>query len=154
VCYTFSMEIWQSSIIIFVFLYSTLCFLLGFKNLYFKKNPFGLSRGFSFLGAFVWTDAVTFGAFFALAALLSFVLQEFIFLCLVYSVFWVIRSIGESIYWFLEQFVDKHRNKPETLKGHKMFPGEAVYVHYQIFWQCVSVVSIIASVYFFVELFK
>jgi len=143
------MEIWQGSIIIFVFLYSTLCFLLGVKNTYYKKNPFGLSRGFPILGAFVWTDAVTFGAFFALVSLISFFLQDFVLLCLVYSVFWVIRSIGESIYWFLEQFVDKHRNKPETLKGHKMFPGEAVYVHYQIFWQCVSVISIISSVYFF-----
>ncbi len=148
-CYTFSMEIWQGSVLILVFLYSTLCFLLGWRNCKIRKNPFGLSRGFTILGAFVWIDAVTFGAFFALSALLSFLLQDFILFCLIYSVFWVIRSAGESIYWFLEQFVDKHRNKPETLKGHKMFPGDAVYIHYQIFWQCVTVLSIIASVYFF-----
>ncbi len=147
------MEIWQSSIIIFLFLYSTLCFLLGWKNCYLKKNPFGLTRYFSFLGAFVWVDAVTFGAFFALSALISLVFQDFILFCLIYSVFWVVRSVGESIYWFLEQFANPHRNKPETLKGHKMFPGESIYINYQIFWQCVGVVSIIASVYFFTKWF-
>ncbi len=145
------MEIWQGSIIIFIFLYSTLCFLLGLRNSYSKKNPFGLTRYFSFLGAFVWVDAVTFGAFFALSSLIAFVLQDFTLLLLIYSVFWAVRSIGESIYWFLEQFANPHRNKPETLKGHKIFPGESIYIHYQIFWQCVSVISIIASVYLFAK---
>lgn len=130
-------------------LYSLIGFILGVKNTWFKKNPYGLARWFSFLGAFVWVDAVTFGLFFFLASLVSLILQNVILLLLIFSVFWTVRSIGETIYWFLEQFVNPHKNKPETLHGHKFFPGDSIYIHYQIFWQCVSVVSIIVSVYLF-----
>lgn len=139
----------ENSIIVLFGFYSLIGFLLGVKNTRFKKNPYGLTRFFSFLGAFVWVDAVTFGAFFLLASAISFILQDFILLLLIYSVFWVIRSVGETMYWFLEQFANPHKNKPETLKGHTFFPGDSIYIHYQIFWQCVSVISIIASVYLF-----
>lgn len=139
----------QTIIIVLFGVYSLLGFFLGLKNTRFKKNPYGLTPWLNPMGAFVWTDAVTFGAFFFLASVISYILQDFTLLLLIYSVFWVVRSVGESFYWFLEQFAEKHKNKPENLKGHKFFPGESIYIHYQIFWQCVSVVSIIASVYLF-----
>lgn len=139
----------QNSIIVIFGVYSLLCFLLGYKNVYIKKNPYGLTPWFNFIGSFVWADAVTFGAFFFLASIISLIFQDFILLLLIYSVFWAVRSVGESFYWFLEQFASPHKNKPETLKGHKFFPGDSIYIHYQIFWQCASVVAIIASVYLF-----
>lgn len=143
------MHTWQLTILIFVLCYSVVGFILGFRNTYFKKNPFGLAPYLNPLGAFVWADAVVFSAFFALSSLLALFLGNFILFCLVVSVFWVIRSIGEQIYWFLEQFAEKHKNKPRDLKMSKYFPGESIYIYYQIFWQCISVVAIIASVYFF-----
>lgn len=135
-------------------LYSLSSFFLGVRNTYYKKNPYGLTPQFNLLGAFVWVDAVVFGAFFSIVALVSLIFQSVILFCLVFSVFWVIRSIGEQIYWFLEQFADKHRNKPSTLPMAKYFPGESVYIYTQIYWQCVSVIAIILSVYFFVQIFK
>lgn len=139
----------QNIFIVAFGIYSLSCFLLGFRQVYIKKNPYGLARWFSFLGAFVWTDAVTFGAFFFFASIISLILQDFILFLLIFFVFWAVRSIGETIYWFLEQFANPHKNKPETLQGHTFFPGDSIYIHYQIFWQCVSVISIIASVYLF-----
>lgn len=131
--------------------YSLIGLILGVKNTRFKKNPYGLARWFSFLGAFVWVDAVTFGLFFFLVSLISLILQNLTLLLLIFSVFWVVRSVGETIYWFFEQFANPHKNKPETLKGHTFFPSDSIYIHYQIFWQCVSVISIIASVYLFMK---
>lgn len=139
----------QNSVIVLFGVYSLFGFLLGIKNTHFKKNPYGLTPYFSFLGAFVWVDAVTFGAFFLVSSIVSIILQNFILLLLIYSIFWIVRSIGESVYWLLEQFAEKHKNKPENLKGHKFFPGDSIYIHYQIFWQCICVISITFSVYFF-----
>lgn len=143
------MNVLQIIMIVVFGLYSLVGFILGVKNTRFKKNPYGLTPWFNFIGSFVWADAVTFGAFFFLASIISLTFQDFILLLLIYSVFWVVRSVGESFYWFLEQFASPHKNKPETLKGYKFFPGDSIYIHYQIFWQCVSVISIIASVYLF-----
>lgn len=147
------MNLWEGALLIFVALYSIFCFSLGFRNTYIKKNPFGLTPLFNPLGAFVWADTIMFGIFFLLVSLVSLLFQDILLFFLVYSVFWVIRSLGEQIYWFLEQFTHTHRNKPETLKGHRFFPGESIWIHYQIFWQCISVISIISSVYFFTQVF-
>lgn len=145
------MNLWQGSVLIIIALYSILSFILGLRQVYFRKNPYGLTPQFYLLGGFVWTDTIVFGLFFLLVSLVSLITHNFILFCLIYSVFWVVRSLGEQIYWFIEQFTHKHRNKPETLLGHKFFPEDSIWITYQIFWQCVSVVSIIASVYFFAK---
>ncbi len=145
---------WQSSVLIIIALYSLVCFYKGFRSTYYKKNPYGLTPWFNILGAFVWADAAVFGVFFLGAAIVSLVLNSVLIFLLIFSVFWVIRSVGEQIYWFLEQFAVKHRNEPKTLTLHKYFPGDSIWVYYQIFWQCISVIAIISSVYFFVQILK
>lgn len=145
---------WQTIILIFIALYSTVAFFQGFKNTYIKKNPYGLTPRFNILGSFVWVDAVVFGAFFSIVSVVSILFQNINLFLLVFCVFWVIRSVGEQIYWFLEQFADKNRNKPENLPMSKYFPGKSVYIYTQIFWQCISVIAIILSVYFFLQVFK
>lgn len=139
----------QGAFLIFVALYSVLSFSLGLRQMYFKKNPYGLTPLFYLLGGFVWTDTVIFGLFFFLVSVASLLLSNINLFFLVYSVFWVVRSIGEEIYWFLEQFAVKHRNHPSTLRGVKFFPEDSIWIGYQIFWQCITVMSIISSVYFF-----
>lgn len=129
--------------------YSFTGFLFGFKNTHFKKNPYGLTNYFNFLGSFVWADAVIFGLFFTLVTLTSLILQNFILFALLYSLFWTIRSIGEAFYWFLEQFTDSHKNPEHTLRISKFFPRNSSWIAMQIFWQCVSVVSIFFSILFF-----
>lgn len=146
------MYLLYSAILLMVFLYSLLAIAVGYENLYRKKNPFGLTPYFTLLGVFVWADSIVFGVFFALSSLICLVLANFTLFLLVYSVFWVIRSIGEQIYWFLEQFAQDHRNLPASLKMSKFYKGESIYIHYQILWQCVSVIAIISSVYFFYQL--
>lgn len=148
------MNLWGAPFLIFVALYSALSFSMGFRQLYFKKNPYGLTPLFYLLGGFVWTDTVIFGVFFFLISIVSLLTTNVNLFFLVYSVFWVVRSIGEEIYWFLEQFAVKHRNYPTTLRGVKFFPEDSIWIGYQIFWQCIAVISIIFSVYFFIQVFK
>ena len=127
-------------------LYSLSALILGLKN---KKNPFGLTPQFNLISAFVWVDTIVFGAFFALASLLCLILQDFILFLLIFSVFWTIRSIGEQMYWFNEQFALKHKNPPHTLWPSKFFKGEEVWIVMQIVLQCISVISLISSVFLF-----
>lgn len=143
------MNIWQSSIVIFVAVYSFVGFVLGYNQTKINRNPYGLCKLFNPLGAFVWADAVIFGIFFFFVSVLSLILQDFVFFLLIFSVFWTVRSIGESIYWFLEQFVDNHRNPEHTLWMSRWFPRNSVWIANQIVNQCITVIGIIASVYLF-----
>lgn len=131
-------------------IFSFSAFLFGIKN---RKNPFGLTPFYGPIGAFVWVDAIVFGLFFSLVSLVCLYLQDFVLFLLVISLFWTIRLIGEQVYWFLEQFALKHRNPPRTLWPVRyfsfLFKGEETWIVMQIVLQCMSVVSIILTVYLF-----
>lgn len=129
-------------------------FLLGLRQTYYKKNPYGLSFWLNPLGAFVWGDAVIFGIFNMLIVFVAIILKDFILFLLLTSVFWVVRSIGEQMYWFHEQFATNHRNLEHTLRLSKFFPRNSVWIAMQIYWQCVSVVAIVSSVYLFFRWLK
>lgn len=102
------------------------------------------------LGIIAWGDAVVFGLFWTGASLVSYLLNDWILFLLIISVFWVVRSLGETIYWFNQQFSQKvsEANKPENLMLHSIFRNDSIWFVYQIIWQCVTVISIIATIYF------
>lgn len=139
------MNIFTNIFLIGFLAYSVSSFLFGMNK---RKNPFGLSRFFLPLGSFVWIDNVVFGAFFSLVSVICLLTRQFILFWLVFSVFWLIRSIGEQMYWFLEKFTTVHRNHPNSLWPYRWFKGQEVWVVMQIFWQCVAVISLISSFYF------
>jgi hypothetical protein len=141
------MNLIQQVVLLLFFSYSFLGFLIGFYKTKFKKNPFGLSLAFNLLGAFVWGDLVVFGVFWMLAAAAAFLLKDFLLFLLTFSSFWFIRSLGETIYWLLEQFSKKTLNKPETLWTSKIFTGSSCWFAMQIFWQCTAVIFLILSIY-------
>lgn len=140
------MNIWQSFLVILFCFYSLAGFFCGLKN---RKNPFGLSKYFILIGAFVWVDTIIFGLFFTLISIFCLVLSQWLLFLLIISLFWVVRSIGEQIYWFLEQFASSHRNAPHTLWLGRWFAGQEVWVVMQIIWQCISVLAIFSSVILF-----
>ncbi len=122
-------------------------FLLGLRQCISKKNPYGLTRKFNFIGSFVWADAVVFGLFWTIACVIFLLLNDWILFLLTLSVFWLLRSIGETTYWFNQQFSTKDRNKFHTLWFSRVFPGDSVWVAMQIFWQCVAVATAISTLY-------
>lgn len=143
------MNIWQNSLVILVAIYSLIAFIKGYRETKIKRNPYGLSKWFNPISAFVWADAVIFGLFFLFVSIFILLIQDFILLLLIFSVFWTVRSIGESVYWFLEQYADNHRNPEHTLWMNKWFPRNSVWIANQIFNQCIAVVGIISSAYLF-----
>ena len=142
------MESWQRLIVIIWGIISFALFVKGFKESKDKKNAYGLTPFLLLFGAFVWGDAVVFGAFWTLVSVAVFFLNDWVLFLLVISVFWVVRSIGETIYWFNQQFSKVNRNPPEKNWMYKYFHNDSVWFIHQIGWQCVTVISIIFSIYF------
>ena len=139
----------QNQTIIFIFgLISLFVTVRGIFELLIKKNHFKEPRFLFWLGIFVWGDAVILGIFWFLTFLICFFLQDWILFLLIISIFWVVRSLGEIIYWINQQFSQINRNPPANLFGYKLFNNESIWYAYQVFWQCILVISAISSIYF------
>ncbi len=142
----------QNLLLIFVFLFSVLSSVKAYFACKSKSTilarPWKACEPF---GSFVWADHIIIGPFWILASFFCFVLQDFTLFLLIVSVFWLIRSGGETFYWFLQQFHPRVGNEPEQFWINKHVPGEAVWFLHQIFWQCISVVALICSAFFAVS---
>ena len=99
-------------------------------------------------GIFVWGDALIFGLFWFFASLISIVLNDWNLFGLIFSIFWVVRGIGETVYWFNQQFSTVERVPLNILPFHRFFKDDSVWFIVQIIMQCITVVSIILSLYF------
>jgi len=142
------MSMWQQIVVTLYAIVSLISFTQAFFEIKIKKNPFGITKHLTLLGIFVWGDAIVLGPFWFGVSTLILFLQDWNLFLLIVSLFWVVRSLGEVIYWIAEQFADKHRNPPATLLFYPLLKTDAIWFMYQLFWQCVLVISLIASLYF------
>lgn len=127
-------------------MYSCTSFLYSVYQTRVKNNYFGLSYMLIPLGAFVWTDGVVFGLFWTIASIVMLILNQFFISLLIFSLFWTVRSAGEVIYWFLEQFASRKRNPPPSLLLYHFFPNESVWIVMQLLWQCMLVISLLIDI--------
>ncbi|MCR4264185.1 MAG: hypothetical protein NUV98_05720, partial [Candidatus Roizmanbacteria bacterium] len=111
-----------------------------------KRNAYGLTPQFYMYGAFVYGDMVVFGVFWFFIGVVTLVLHDWLLFLLAQSLFWVVRSIGETIYWFNEQFSTKNRNHPASLPGFHIFNDDSIWYVYQIIAQLITVISLIATI--------
>ena len=141
------MVTWQQFLIIIFAAYSFVLFIKGFIEAR-NGNSFGQTVFQLPIGAFVWADAVVFGIFWTLVNLVVLAVNSWVLFLLVVSVFWTIRGLGETIYWLNQQYSTKELNPPERFKINKLFKGTPTWFVHQIFWQCITIVAIIFSIYF------
>ena len=141
------MILWQSwSIVLFIALQSVLFFQAQKKC---KQGcSFHLTRWLAPLGMFVWGDVLILSVFWLISGLVVLLLQDWLLLLLIFSSFWLVRSIGETIYWFLQQFATTKRDLPHTLMGYRFVKNESIWFMYQVFWQTITVLTLITTVYF------
>jgi len=126
---------------------AVIVFIKGSYEAIFKKNSFGETPFLLLMGIFVWGDAVVLGLFWLLVAGICLILKDVILFLLIMAVFWGVRSLGEVIYWINQQFSTIIRNPPERLFGYKFLKNDSIWFIYQLYWQCVLVVSIVATIY-------
>lgn len=143
-----NLPLWQQSILVFSFIYALISSYEGYINCRHKRGAFLLTPQYYILGAFVWGDALIFGIFWMIVNAVVYFLSDWLLWLLIISVFWSIRGIGESIYWFNQQFSTIHRNPPEKLPFYHVFGNDAVWFVNQVIAQCISVIAIVFSIYF------
>jgi len=137
----------QFSIMVVYGSISLFAFIMGFYEVLKKHNPFGQPFILFWLGIFVWGDAVILGFFWCLVSLICFLLKDWILFLLIVSVFWVVRSLGEILYWINQQFSPIIRNPPKNLLDYHWFKNDSIWFVYQVIWQCLLVISIIITIY-------
>lgn len=110
-------------------------------------DAFKETRYLGWMGIFVVGDALVIGPFWIVLSLIAIYLQSWHWFLLGVSLFWVVRGFGETMYWIQEQFATNHRNDPKNLFGYGLVKSDAIWFLYQIFWQCVTVLALMATVY-------
>ncbi len=140
------LEFWQQIVIIIFTLYAFSSLIFGFKEIK-NKNAYGITPQYYFLGSFVWGDALIFGLFWTVTSLTILFLNDWILFLLLFSLFWVVRSIGETIYWFHNQFTNIEKYKLNKMPGYKLVQSDALWFIYQIMNQCITVVTLVTSIY-------
>lgn len=142
------MSQWQ---IVLVSIYGFVAVVGFFKALHMcrnRKSAYGHTDNiFNFYGAFVWADLVVFGLFWTIVSFLCLYRKDWLLFLLVLSAFWLIRSFGETLYWFHQQFTPRGGNEPEKFWFHKIVLNDSVYFVNQIYWQCISVITFITTLY-------
>lgn len=141
------MTLQQQYIVMFYAAVSVLVFLVGLYQSFVKKNSYGLVPWLIPLGMFVWGDAIIICLFWIIISAVAIVLQDWLLFLLIVSVFWVVRNIGEAIFWFNQQFSQKIIYPPEILPGYSLVKNESIWFIYQIINQCFAVVFIVVSLY-------
>lgn len=133
----------------FVIAYTIIAAYGSMRGIIESKNKNSMAETWFFwpFGGFVWADMVIFGIFWLIAGVASLLLNDWILFLLIISLFWLVRSVGETIYWLLQQFSTIKRNPPERMLLYKLFKNDAVWFVYQIFWQCMTVTFILTSLY-------
>lgn len=143
------MQNWQQILILIYALLAFFSAILGYKKCRFEKNNLGIVGFFTIYGAFVWADVVVFGIFWFLFSLVTIFLGDWVLFLLGLSLFWLVRSIGETIYWFNQQFstIQRYRASDFPFLAKIFHNDYTVYFVLQICMQCVTVVSAILSIY-------
>ena len=128
-------------------LYSLVATVIGF---YKSKNnqTHSLAHPFYPLGIFVFADALIIGPFWVITAFFFLVYPSLVLLGLVFSVFWAVRSFGETIYWLNQQFSPIKREPPQKFLLYKLVKNDSVWFLHQLIAQVTLVVSLISSVIF------
>lgn len=96
------------------------------------------------IGIYVWGDAYIFIPFHIIVFLFSLISLRFGLL--LWAVFFSIRSLGEILYWFLQQFGDRSYRPYDF--GFKKLDNHAIYIFYQTIMTVHATVSITALIIF------
>ena len=99
-------------------------------------------------GIFVWGDAPVIGLFWFMVGLVTALMRDWPLFGTMFCLFWVVRALGETIYWLNQQFSGINRNPPARLMGYRWYGNDSVWFLYQIVWQMLTVVALVGTIYF------
>jgi hypothetical protein len=117
-----------------------------------KIAEFVYSFGF-LIGSFVWEDMFVFSVYGLAASIATVWLGQWKYGLLFFLVFWMVRSAGETLYFFLEQFIEP-KQYPHYVDSHfglvRYIFGNISYqqclIIMQVFFQIIMMTSIVGII--------
>jgi hypothetical protein len=143
-----NLHLWQAGFMGIYWLLALACFGMGVYQSVVRRNSYGYTPWFYFMGSFVWGDALIYGLFWTLTTPVVYFYSSWYLFWVLISVFWVVRGFGETIFWFNQQFSTIQRYPAQALPGYRFFKNDSIWFVYQIVAQCVTVVAIISAIFF------
>lgn len=153
-------KILLSIIYVSFFLFVLSVFQVAIGNIgEFQPVEFGF--GLLLYGAFVWADVMVFSLLWIIISIVLLRIKQKEFFWIAYFSYWFIRSSGEVVYSFLQQF------HPETKPWLIYVPREVMqnnflghfilkefWIVYQIFFQSIAVLSLFGLIFTIFKLFR
>lgn len=112
----------------------------------------------SWVGAFVWEDLMVFSLYNIVATIAILLIRDYRYILVFINSFWIVRSLGETRYWFLQQFNQPTQYPHNYYAWHwnpviQWIPGnisdQKYFIIFQVFWQVVTVFAFVGIVYVF-----
>lgn len=107
------------------------------------------------IGAFVWEDVLVLGLLHATLVFTSLALKNNLIWLVGFLVFWIVRSAGETLYFFLQQFIvplhHPHNIGEHFLVLRKLFgeiSDQKCYIILQVLMQSILTISVLCLIYF------
>ncbi len=127
---------------LFLSIFSLIVFIQSVYQSVRKKNSYQKTPFLFPLGIFVWGDGVIVGLFWFVIGSIGFIYQDTRSFLILFFLFWLVRALGEIIYWIDQQFSSINRNPPERLSGYFLVKNDSIWFLYQLFWQMVMIGAI------------
>ena len=134
-----------------LFLFFFFClFVLSFFKVKNSKNEFGFIYPYFFIiGAFVWEDLLVFSCLGLISTLLLVAFADVKAGLLLFLLFWLVRSAGEVLYFFLQQFLEPEF-LPHHINNHFVLmrkilgnvSDQKCFIVMQVFFQSILILSI------------
>jgi len=124
-------------------------------------EPLVYGFGFLLYGAFNWADVSVFTLLWIIIALMLFRIRQKEYFFVAYFSFWLIRSSGEVLFSFLQQFSPHYQPwllyAPRALMQNT-YLGHFILVRYwvveQIFFQSIAVLALFGLMYIIIKILK
>lgn len=125
-------------------------FIISFRNIRNSDEHVGFIYSWAFVfGAFVWEDLLIFSLFNFLVALYVLLVQDIRQGLVMFTVFWMVRSAGETLYFFMQQFTQP-LHYPHDIHWHfnvmkKVFgdiSNQKCFIMLQVTFQIIMVLAI------------
>lgn len=107
------------------------------------------------MGGFVWEDVLVFSIYGGISSILTLLFGDYRIGILFFLVFWIVRSAGETLYFFLQQFIEP-KHDPHAIDSHfvilrkifKTLSYQQCLIIMQITFQSIMMLSIVGLIVF------
>lgn len=108
-------------------------------------------------GSFIWGDLLVFSLLWLAISLVLLKIENPRFFWIAFFAFWAVRSSGEAMYWFIQQF------NPKSIPWPQLFPrvwilkglsNKEFWVFNQVTHQSIAIASILGLIYQITKILK